>query len=243
MVMKNRTVLLLLLWGSIQIASPSFADTAGSVAAKRQPSITVTGTGKVLQKPDMARVNVGVVTQSTTAAEALQRNTEAAERLMAALEKHGVAEKDIQTSNFGIAPEYDYTRSNQPPRLTGYRVTNQLRIAVRRIADLGELLDEVVSAGANQINGVTFEIADAESIQDSARRLAVRDARRKADLYAQEAGIRLGPVLELVETAGAVPMPQFGIAMAQESRAVPIAAGELTLRQDVRVTFAVGPKP
>jgi uncharacterized protein YggE len=221
----------------------SFADAVIPPPAAH-PSITVTGTGEVDRRPDMARVNVGVVTQENTAADALSKNTEAVDKLMVVLKGQKIAEKDIQTSNFSVSPQYDYDRSSQrSPRLTGYRVTNQVRIAVRKIADLGAILDRVVAAGANQINGVTFEIDAAESSRDAARRMAIRDAERKATLYAKEAQVDLGPVVRIVEAGGNIPIQQFAPAMALEARAVPVAPGELTIRQEVRVTFAIESKP
>lgn len=240
--MRQKSILLMLCWGSIQIGSPSLADTAAAVPVEQLPSITVTGSGEVLERPDMARVNIGVVTHAQTAADALKTNTGAVEKLLAVLGKRGIEETDIQTSSFSISPQYDYDRSGQPPRLTGYSVSNQVRVAVRRIAELGALLDEVVTAGANQINAVTFDIDEAEPLKDNARRLAIRDARRKAELYAQAAGVRLGGVLEVTETGG-VPVPQFRMAAGYEATAVPIAPGELTIRQDVIVRFAIDTEP
>ena len=240
--MKPKTTLLILCWCCVPFSTTSLAQIVNPPPAAL-PSITVTGKGEVHKQPDMARVNIGVVTQEITAAEALNQNTEAVEKLMAALKAHKIADKDIQTSNFSISAQYDYDRSNQARHLTGYQVMNQVRIAVRRIEDLGALLDRVVTAGANQINQVTFEIDEAESLRDTARQMAIRDARRKAALYAKEAQVRLGPVLKIVEAGGIVPVQPFGIAMAQEARAVPIAPGELTIRQEVRVTFAIEPEP
>ena len=236
--MKPKAILLMLILSSSQLGASAIADIVNSPLAK-QPSITVTGIGEVERQPDMARVSIGVVTQEDTAAEALSSNTVAVEKLMATLKAHKIADKDIQTNDFSVSPQYDYDRSNQPPRLVGYRVSNQVRIAVRRIEDLGALLDKVVSAGANQINQVSFEIDEGEPLKDTTRKMAIRDARRKAELYAKEANVRLGPVLKVVEAGGNVPVQQFGIAMAQEARAVPIARGELVIRQQVSVTFAI----
>jgi uncharacterized protein YggE len=204
-----------------------------------QPSITVMGEGEVLDKPDMARVNIGVVTQLQTAAASLRQNTEAVEKVLQTLKDHNIADDDIQTSNFSVGPQYDYGRQGEPPRLIGYRVSNEVRVAVRRLDGLGALLDEVVSAGSNQINGVMFEIAEAASLEDAARRAAVSDARRKANLYAQEAGVELGSVLKVEEMSGPIARPQMAMAMAEQARAVPVAPGRLVLRQAVRVTFAI----
>ena len=194
-------------------------------------------------KPDLARVNIGVVTQFESASAGVRRNNEAVEKLLGALDEYGIAESDIQTSNFSVAPQYEYNRSGQAPRLIGYRVANQVRVAVRRIADLGTLLDEVVTAGANQINSVTFAVNEAKSFDDTARRRAMADAHRKAALYAQEAGVRLGSVLRIEEAADTVAIRQIGLAVDQDAGAVPIARGQQTLLQHVRVTFAIETDP
>ena len=237
--MRKRTILLLLCWGCAYFGPLSVAGALSAAPAEPLPSITVTGMGEVLVKPDMARVNIGVVTQFETASEGVRRNNEAVEELLGALDEQGIAETDIQTSNFSVAPQYNYDRSGQAPRLIGYRVTNQVRVVVRSIADLGALLDKVVTAGANQINNVTFAINEAQSFEDTARRKAMADAHRKAALYAQEAGVRLGAVLRVEEAADTFPMPQIDFDAVQEARAVPIAPGQQALRQQVRVTFAI----
>ncbi len=241
--MRKKTILLLLCWGCSLFGPVSFAGTISAPPAEPLPSITVTGTGEVLVKPDLARVNIGVVTQFESASAGVRRNNEAVEKLLGVLDEYGIAESDIQTSNFGVAPQYEYDRSGQAPRLIGYRVTNQVRVAVRRIADLGTLLDEVVTAGANQINDVTFAVNEAKSFEDTARRRAMADAHRKAALYAQEAGVRLGSVLRIEEAADTVAIRQIGFAVDQDAGAVPIAPGQQTLRQHVRVTFAIETDP
>ena len=241
--MRKKTILLLLCWGCSHFGPVSFAGTISAPPAEPLPSITVTGTGEVLVKPDLARVNIGVVTQFESASAGVRRNNEAVEKLLGVLGAYGIAESDIQTSNFGVAPQYEYDRSGQAPRLIGYRVTNQVRVAVRRIADLGTLLDEVVTAGANQINNVTFAVNEAKSFEDTARRRAMADAHRKAALYAQEAGVRLGSVHRVEEATDTVAIRQFDFDAAQEARAVPIAPGQQTLRQHVRVTFAIETDP
>ncbi len=237
--MRKRIILLLVCWGCSPIGPSIFASALSAAPAELLPSITVTGMGEVLVKPDMARVNIGVVTQFETASEGVRRNNQAVEELLGVLDEQGIAEADIQTSNFSVAPQYDYDRSGQAPRLIGYRVTNQVRVVVRSIADLGALLDKVVTAGANQINDVTFAINDAKLFEDTARRKAMADAHRKAALYAQEAGVRLGAALRIEEAADAVAMPQIGFAAVQEASTVPIAPGQQALRQHVRVTFAI----
>lgn len=237
--MKKSAIVLILYSCCYQVAPLALVSTVSAAAIDQLPTITVVGTGEVLTAPNLARVDIGVVTQLESASASLQGNSDAMEKVRATLDRYNISENDVQTSNFSIQPQYDYDRSGQPPRLIGYRVTNEVRIVVRRIEDLGALIDAVVATGSNQINAVTFEIDQAESIEDSARRMAMSDAHRKASLYAQEARVPLGSVLRVEEISGLAPMPQMGITMAQEARAVPIAPGRQKIRQAVRVTFAI----
>lgn len=237
--MRKKTTFLFPAYSFALLASIVLAGPVAAAPGDRQPSVTVTGTGEVFERPDMARVNIGVVTQREAASESLRQNSAAVEKVLATLKNHNIADDDIQTSNFNIGPQYDYGRSGEPPRLIGYRVTNEVRVAVRQLDDLGKLLDEVVSAGSNHINGVQFDIADAAALEDTARRAAVKDARRKADLYAQEAGVELGKVMRIEEISGPVAMPQVAFGVAEQARAVPVAPGRQAIRQTVRVTFAI----
>ncbi|MGE0006966.1 MAG: SIMPL domain-containing protein [Parvibaculaceae bacterium] len=220
------------------LAAPSLAQ-----ESKPMPRlISLNGHGEVKARPDMAVVNVGVTTQAQTAREALTRNTEAMEKVFAGLQASGIEPKDIQTSNFMVNPCYDHGQNNnQPPRLVGYDVSNMVTVSVRKLDTLGAVLDTVVSEGSNQINGVMFAIADDEKLKDEARKLAVADARRKAQLYAETAGISLGEVMSLSEGNYQQPQPVFyGKAVrADAARSVPIAEGEQTVAIDVSIAWEI----
>lgn len=203
------------------------------------PNITVQGHGEVRVAPDMAVVSIGVASQAETARDALSANTEAMTRIMASLKASGVADKDIQTSNFSVQPRYDYS-NNAQPRLTGYDVSNMVTVAVRQLASLGAVLDQVVSAGSNQINSIMFDVAKPDAALDEARKLAAADAARKAGLYAKSMAFELGEVLSLSEATDIRP-PVYGKETRVEGLAadVPIAAGEQQLAIDVTVTWAI----
>jgi uncharacterized protein YggE len=173
------------------------------------PSITVTGTGEATARPDMAQIQVGVVTQATTAGAALKENSAAVEQLLKALRDRGIAERDLQTSNFNIAPQYRQTQGQHAPEIVGYQVSNQVQVKVRRLDSLGTLLDEAVSKGANQVNGISFGLAEPGPFLDQAREKAVAEARRKAELYARAAGVKLGKVLVIDENQHHGPQPMF----------------------------------
>lgn len=209
------------------------------------PSITVVGTGEVQAKPDTARVNVGVVTEAPTAAEAVQSNSRAMEQLLKTLREQGIEEKHIRTVGFTVSPKYQYRRGEGgTPEIIGYTVTNQVQVTVRDLPSLGEVLDKVVRAGANQINGIGLTVHDPEKLLDDARRKAVDDARRKAELYARAAGVELGRPILIQEATPGIPEPVFvqrGVQgmSAEAARPVPIATGEQTLSANVTVTYAL----
>jgi uncharacterized protein YggE len=162
------------------------------------------------------------------------------EKLLAALKAVPIEDRDIQTSNFTVSPRYDYGENNaQPPRITEYDVSNSVTVSVRNLAKLGTVLDAMVSEGSNQINGVMFTIAEPQPLEDDARKRAVADAERKAKVYAEAAGITLGPLMSLSEAGGyRPPVPIFAKEMrAQAAESVPIAEGEQTISIDTQLTW------
>jgi uncharacterized protein YggE len=210
--------------------------TSTLVAAEPERSITVTGEGKTTSPPDMAEINIGVMTQAATAAQALQSNNESVRSIMDVLKGQQIADKDMQTLQFNIHPVYAQTRGEQEPRVTGYQVINQLHVRVRNLPSLGQVLDSVVQAGSNQINGISFGIDNQEGVLNQARNRAIHDARARAELYAQVAGVNLGKVLSIQESGAVMPPPQPMMRMAA-AESVPIATGEQELSASVSMTF------
>ncbi len=204
-----------------------------------EPSITVTGSGKVSAKPDMAQVQLGVTTQAPTAAKALEDNDAAMEKLFAGLAEKGIDRKDVQTSSFRVGPVYTLgPQRQQTNEVTGYEVSNVVTVKVRKLDTLGEVLEEAVSEGANRVQGVSFTVAEPEPLLDQARRKAVADARRKAELYAKEAGVSVGRVLQIQEGPVHVPRPQVH-AVAARAAAVPVAEREREFAASVTVTYSI----
>ena len=115
------------------------------------------------------------------------------------LSKAGIDEKDIRTRNFSVSPYYERYERNKPRLIAGYQAANQVTVTVRDLKQLGRLLDSVVSAGSNRVNGVQFSVAEPEKLLDQARRKAVKDAMRRAHLYADAAGAGLGKILQIQE--------------------------------------------
>ena len=216
-------------------ATPAFAG-----------QISISGTGEVAAPPDMAFVNSGVTSQGATAAEALAANTAAMNELIATLKAAGIEARDIQTSGFSVSPNYVYSDARDangyqlPPKVSGYQVYNTVNVRVRDLATLGAVLDKAVTVGANTINGVTFSVADPAPLFDEARKLAFANAKKKAELYAEVAGEKLGDIESITESQSYnQPQPQMMRALADSAAAapVPIESGELSFSIDVQVAW------
>jgi uncharacterized protein YggE len=204
-------------------------------------TITVSATGTAEAEPDQARITSGVMTEAPTAREALTGNTEAMNKVISELKSKGIDAKDIQTASFNVEPVMDYSKDGQPPKLRGYRVSNQVVVLVRDLDKLGSVLDDLVTAGANQIQGLAFEVSKAETLKDEARKNAIANALRRAKLLAAAAGADVGEVLQISEeTTPDVPVtfaaPRFAKAQAA---AVPIERGSSTLEARVTTTWAL----
>ena len=210
-------------------------------------TMTVTGEGVIRARPDMAIVMLGVVNEADDAKLALAANNEAMTRILDALRTGGIESRDLQTSGFSIQPRYSQPpRDPQPteswtPEITGYSVHNTITLRIRDLALVGEILDLVVTLGANTVSGPSFSVAEPEALENSAREAAVREAREKAELYARAAELRLGPITRLEEYAFAPPPPVIMQRMAAEAAAmdssVPIEGGEITFQSQVTITW------
>jgi len=209
-------------------------------------AITIEGRGEVRAAPDMATINSGVTTQAATAREALDANTAAMSELIEALKESGIEARDIQTSGFSVNPNYVYSDARDdmgyslPPRINGYQVSNSVTVVVRDLEQLGAILDQSVTVGANTVNGVSFSVADPSSLLDEARRAAFADARAKAELYADVAGAELGELESISERQdfnGPQPYPMYARAEMQSAADVPVEAGEMSFAITVNVAW------
>jgi uncharacterized protein YggE len=208
--------------------------------APRTTSLTVAGEGHVDLPPDMAMISLGVTTEADTAAAALAANNAAQAEVLAVLAAAGIEPRDIQTSGLNLNPVWDNrSYSDGRQRIRGYSVSNIVTIRVRKLDSLGGLLDKVVTTGANQLNSLTFGLSDPKPAMDEARKRAVADALDRASLYADAAGVTLGPLVALSEGGSyQEPQPMFRRGAAMES-AVPVAAGEVGVVASVSVTFEI----
>jgi uncharacterized protein len=209
--------------------------------------LTVIGQGEARAAPDMAVLTIGVVSQADAAEAALAENTRRMTEIIEAVKAAGVAPRDIQTSGFSVEPTYSQPdpRSPEPfqPEIVGYTVRNNVTVQIRDLQDAGGLLDRVVRLGSNAVSGLAFTVADPKPLQDRARRNAVADAAAKARLYADAAGVALGPILSIDERRQEFPVPMMAraeVAQAAADMAVPIETGEIAFNADIVVTWGIG---
>ena len=230
---------------TVAISLPAVAANAQAAPTTVEPMVPAAGTvldvtaeGRTTRVPDLATIRAGVVSQSTTAAAAPTDNAQRMAKVLASLKRAGVAPRDIATSNVQLAPQYRYA-NNQPPVITGYQATNTVSIRFRDVAKSGTVLDALVAEGANQIDGPNLSIDKPDAALDEARTDAIAQAKRRADLYAKAAGLRVARIVSIAESgqdAGGPVQPMFAMArvsMAKDS--TQIAPGE----KDVTVTLLV----
>jgi hypothetical protein len=222
----------------------TFGATAQAQQLQSPPAarVIVIGEGSVSAQPDCAQIRSGVTTRAKTAKEAADANSRLMTAITAALTDSGVEQKDIQTVQFSVQPIYAQPQSNAERKLSGFTVSNQVNVTIRQISKLGDILDRLVTAGATDIGDVEFLHSDPAKALDQARAAAIADARRKAELYAQAAGLSLGRVAWITEDSGYAPaMPMAAMRGGLGGMPVPIAPGEDTLHARITVGFDTAP--
>lgn len=201
--------------------------------------LIVTGHGEMQSRPDRAEIVIGVVTENKSSGIAVKENATAAKRVYDAIRQRGVAEKDIQTVNYSIQPVMPPAEPpGRRPEITGYRVYNQVRVTVRELARVSDILDAVAGAGANMIEGISFGLQDATAAEEQALEKAIQDARRKADRIAAASGARIIGIYEINQEARSFPGPVMFRA-AEADQGPPIAAGALTISARVTIVYEI----
>ncbi len=229
-----RSTLAVLALSALPFAAPASAQ---DVAPQPPRQIVVGGEGRIEAAPDVATVTAGVQAEATQAAAALGASSEAMQAVFGALAAAGIAPEDMQTSQIGVDPVWD-NGDNGQPRVRGYSATNTVSIRVRDVSRLGAVIDAVGAAGANRIFGIGFDIGEPRMQLDAARRLAVQDARARAELLAEAAGVTLGPVMSIREgVRGGGPAPMF--ARAEMDAAPPVAEGVVAIETSVEIVYAI----
>lgn len=206
--------------------------------------LLVTGHGEVRVQPDKADITIGVVTENRSSQAAAAANAAASQAVQKAIRGLGVADRDIQTISYSILPLTTGGYNNQKPAITGYRVTNEVRVTVRDLSKVGSIIDAASAAGSNSIDEITFGIQNRAPHQEDALAQAVGEARRKADRLARAANVTVTGIYEIDEGVPSRPgpVPMMGRAMAAEV-ATPVAPGELTVAADVTIVYQITAAP
>ncbi len=221
-------------------ATPNAAST-GTDKTMLSRTVNVTGNGKVYLAPDVAYVFIGVHSQAENVGDALSQNNSKAQTIANTIKELGVDEKDIQTSSFNIFPQQQYSPEGQ---LTGtiYMVDNTVNVTMRDLSSLGKMLDAVVRAGANSINGINFDVLDKTAAISEARKLAIEDARKQAGELAAAADVTLGDLITMNAYTNTGPTPMYdakgGMAVSTGST-VPVSSGQLLISVDANLTYEI----
>ncbi len=242
--MKRRILILAVLLPAAIILSACGPATIVANPAPPQRTLIVNGAGTVTLTPDMAFINIGVHTEAATAAEAVASNNVQTQQVVDGIKKAGVDPKDIRTMNFNIYPNTQYDPQTNQKLPTTYVVDNTVYVTVRKLANLGDLLDAAVKSGANNVNSIQFDVADKDPATKQARDQAVKDAKTQAQELAASAGVTLGN-LQSVSFSNNIPLPMTetfgkggGGAVAADV-AVPINPGTMTLTVNVMMTYEI----
>jgi hypothetical protein len=206
-------------------------------------TISVSGTGTVTLKPDVADLRLGVLISRPSVKAARADAAVAMTKVLAALKALGIDDKDIQTSNVSLQPTYDYSNGANPPRITGFQMSNSVTVTIHTLDKLGDAIDNTLAAGATSLDGVTFRVNDQTGAEVQARQAALTEARSKADTLAAAAGISIGGVASITETSAPIQYPvpyALGVASAPDAKvATPIQAGTTDVTISVAVVYLI----
>lgn len=225
----------------LALAAASLALPAAAETLPEQ-RVIVTGEGRADVAPDMATMTLGVSTFAPSAAQALADNSERLGAVIEVVKTGGVEPRDIQTSGLMLSPQFDYSKEGSPPQVTGYMAQNMLTLRLRDLGKMGGVLDAVVGAGATDFSGLSYGLQDPKAAEDAARRDAVAQAKARAELYAGELGLALGPVRVLSEqtiASGPMPVMMRDAASYGKGGDVPLQGGEVSVTATVNVEYAL----
>ena len=221
-----------------------FAATGMALADAQEQGIIVTGEGRIAVAPDMATISLGVRERAETAQDAMAQVSESVAAIIARLDTLGIQPRDRQTSGFYLNPVYDNPGPDQTtaPRVAAYEAGNSVTVKVRDLTALGGMLDAVISEGANDFNGLSFGLRDDTDLLVEARKLAVADAMLRATQLADAAGLKLGTIVRINESSQSVnPMMMQMSKSSASFDSVPVEGGELDVRAQVTIVFAIAP--
>lgn len=227
---------------SVLLAACATAPMANAEPVVSARTMTVTGQGKAAAAPDLAIVTIGVQSDGATAQAALRANSAAMNATISKLKSMGIESRDIQSSGLSVNPRYNYEKNRSEPEVIGFRASNSVRVRLRDLDQAGAVIDEAVSSGANSLGGINFTFAEPKPLYEAARRDAVADARARAKLLADAAGVSLGPILSITDGYAPSPRPDRIMLSANRMEAdasVPLEAGESSVSANVTLIYEI----
>jgi hypothetical protein len=232
----------------VMVMSQSPLDASAQATPEAQTgavgTISVTGVGEVIVTPDTANIQIGVQVFNENLSEAQAQATDQMNQIIDTLTAAGIEPRDIQTSNYSVSIRQQYDSQGIATAVLGYDIYNTLSVTVRDLDQLGEILDQVVQAGANQIYGIYFFTSDLTAATAQARAAAVEDAEERASQLAAAAGVEVGRIVNISEGFSGAPLPyEYGRGMAADMQGagaeVPVQPGSQTVQISVSVTYEI----
>jgi uncharacterized protein YggE len=236
--MKRKTMLI----GILVVAAAVLAACGASPQGAESRTLSINGSGMVNLAPDMATINLGVMSEAADVQSATAESNRVIEKIKEVLVEFGVEESDIQTTNFSVYPYSEYGYELEQTAETRYRVDNNVTVTIRELDKLGEVLNETILAGANSIYGVQYGISDQEDAYNQALEAAVENAKERAEFLAEASGAELGEMVTISTYYGGgspVPYAEAAFGIGGGSGMVPVSPGSLVIRVDVSVVFAL----
>ena len=220
--------------GAVIAAAPAAAQPVAIAGT----TLTLAIDAEVSRAPDLVEISGGVVTTAPTAAAAMSENASRMTAVVAAIRKAGVADRDVQTASLSLQPQYKYA-NNEAPQLVGYQASNTVNVRLRKLDQVGRILDTLVAVGANRIDGPNFRVENADAALDEARTQAVAKGRARADLYARAAGLRVKRIVAITEQSAPDlrPRPMMMAAAKMEADSTPVSPGEVQLAINLAMVF------
>jgi len=208
-------------------------------------TVSFDGTGKMTAKPDIAVVSVSIISDAITSKAAQDANSTKSNKVTDFLKQQRIEDKDIKTSGYNISPNYKYKAYVGNPEITGYRVTQTIEVKIRDLDKVSSILDGVVTAGANQIGELSFQIDDVNKLKEQARKIAVDQAKEKAKVLKDQIGISLGKIISFSEYYNGYPTPMYdsmkasGIGGGGGTVTPSVPSGENEISVNVTITYQI----
>ena len=206
-------------------------------------TVSFSGEGKVVAKPDIAKVNLSIVTDAVTSKMAQDDNSKKSKTITDYLQKQGLGDKDIKTTSYNIYPQYKYSPYGGQTTIIGYQVNQSIEIKVRDLDNISNILDGIVASGANQVSQLSFKIDNPDALKSEARAKAIADAKKKASELESQVGISLGKIVNFSENTGGYPVPMYygadkALSMdGGDGPSVPIGENEISV--SVNLTYQI----